>query len=85
MNATAHAAHAEKDRETSMMLLLEIRRQRSMRDIIADSYWIHRNWRAVARDLSVCDNTLRSWRRRAAVSDEYINEYIARRVAASAA
>ena len=74
-NTTATAKDA-----TNRMLLLEAKRKQPIRDIILQSYWIHRDWGGVCRDLSVCRSTLRAWRMRAGVNAAAVNAYVAGRM-----
>ena len=68
---------------TNRMLLLEAKRKQPIRDIILQSYWVHRDWGGVCRDLSVCRNTLRAWRMRAGVNTAAVNSYVASRMQAT--
>ena len=65
---------------TNRMLLLEAKRKQPIREIILQSYWVHRDWGGVCRDLSVCRSTLRSWRIREAVNAATVNTYVAGRM-----
>ena len=65
---------------TNRMLLLEARRKLPIREIILQSYWIHRDWGGVCRDLSICRTTLRAWRMRAELNSAAVNTYVATRM-----
>ena len=65
---------------TNRMLLLEAKRKLPIRDIILQSYWIHRDWGGVCRDLSICRTTLRAWRMHAGLGSNTVNTYVATRM-----
>ena len=65
---------------TNRMLLLEAKRKQPIREIILQSYWVHRNWGDVCHDLSVCRTTLRDWRIKAGLDAKSVNAYVAKRM-----
>lgn len=65
---------------TSRMLLLEARRKMPIRDIILESYWVHRDWGGVCHDLSIGRTTLREWRIKTGVDQCTVKYYVASRM-----
>ena len=73
-------ANAKGKNTTNRILLLEARRRMPIREIILESYWVHRDWGGVSRDLSIGRTTLRDWRIRASIDEKTVKRYVASRM-----